>query len=245
LTRSKVLFYELKRAILSKPYVFLLLLVGVFSFYTLKTSVLRGFADTAPFSEWTFMSYLFSIVPFLSAIALFFTSRLFSPYEKNVMHIVSAVPFSRPLYLLIRLAVITLAWAVAALLSITACLVFYRVVFGATIFRSFAICVLLAIVSPLLLLQGAGLWLSRWRPNLAIVLIALVFFAGFARFSPPYWLDVLGRSIMQVPQEAMPLKGVIAFVVPRGFLVSRLILCALGIILMAAGCFRLKLAATR
>lgn len=234
--KSRIFLYELKRAILSKAYAFLLLLIGVYTVYTLKTSVLRGFADTAPFSEWSFMNYLFSIAPLLLTILLFYVSRVFSPYEKNVMRITSSMPFSGPMYFLIKLAVITLAYIFAALLAITACFVFYGTVFEFLNFKIFAICMALVLIPQLLFLLGVGLWVSRLNHNFAFVLIAFIFLLSISGFTPPYYFDILGSSIMQIPQNSIPLNGVISFAVPTDFFASRVILCILGVLLIIAGC---------
>ena len=238
--KTKIFLYEFKRIFVSKAYLFLLLLIGAYSVYTLKTVVLRGFADTAPFSEWSFMNYLFSLAPFLSILLLLYISRLFSPYEKSVMQITSSTSFSGAMYFFIKLAVITLAYIFAALLVIVACFMFYALVFDFFNYRIFTICIGLVLVPQLLFLQGVGLWVSKLQHNFSFALIALIFFANFIKLTPPNYLDVLGYSIMQIPQNAIPLKGVIPFSVPADFLISRVVLCVLGILLIIAGCQKYK-----
>lgn len=240
MTKSVIFKYEMKRVILSKAYVLLLLLICTYSVYTLKFNILRGFADTAPYSEWSFMNYLFLIAPFLSAILLFYVSRLYSPYEKNVMMITSSTPFSGSMYFFIKLIVITLACIFAALLAILACFVFYGTVFEFFDFRIFAFCMALVLIPQLLFIQGIGIWLSRLHHNLAFVLIAIIFLVSVSRIAPPYYFDILGNSIMKIPQNAIPHNGVIPFALPLSYALSRFILCILGIVLIFAGCKNYK-----
>lgn len=236
--KLRIFKYEMKRLILSKAYIFLLILVCAYSLYILKAGILPGFANTAPFSEWSFMNYLFIIAPFLSIILLFYVSRLFSPYEKNVMRITSSMPFSGPMYFFIKLAVITLAYIFAAFMAIIACFIFYGTVFEFYDFKIFAVCIALVLIPQMLFLQGIGIWLGKIRHTLAIVLIALIFFTASIDVSLPYYFDIMGETVMQIPQGAIPHNGVISFDIPLSFSISRIILCALGMLLIFTGCKR-------
>lgn len=238
--KLRIFYYELNRAIFSKAYAFLLLLVCVYSVYALKTIVLRGFANTAPFSEWTFMKYLFSISPFLVAILLFYVSRLFSPHEKNVERMTSSMPLSGPMYFLIKLAVIALAYIFAAIIAIAVCFVFYGTIFDFFDYKLFVNCILLALVPQMLFLQGIGIWASKVHHSLNYILLALILFVSFIRFEPSYYFDILGSAILQIPQTATPINGVIPFVVPAEFSFSRVILSFIGILLIISGCFNYK-----
>jgi hypothetical protein len=236
LIKYKIFSYELKRTIFSKSYAFLALLIGIYSVYILKTSVLRGFADTAPFSEWSFMYYLFSIIPFLLTILLFYISRLFSPYEKNVMRITSSMPFSSSLYFFIKLIVAAFTFLFAAFLAIIASFIFYGKVFNYFNFKIFITCIGLVLIPNLLLIQGLGIWVSRLQHNLTFALIGLVFLLSLNRFASSYYFDILGNSIMRIPLNTIPINGFISFAVPRDFYLSRIVLSIIGMILIICGC---------
>ncbi|HBE12718.1 MAG TPA: hypothetical protein DCY74_00965, partial [Clostridiales bacterium] len=63
------------------------------------------------------------------------------------------------------------------------------------------LCATLVLIPQMLLLMGAGLWLSGINHNLAYIIIALVFFMSFS--SSPF-LDIPGGSIMAIPANAIP-----------------------------------------
>ena len=67
------------------------------------------------------------------------------------------------------------------------------------------LCATLVLIPQMLLLMGAGLWLSGINHNLAYIIIALVFFMSFS--SSPF-LDIPGGSIMAIPANAIPVRGV-------------------------------------
>ena len=61
----KIIRYELKRLIFSKYYVFLLLITGLFAYYILSQKVILGTAYTAPFSNWSYTTFLCDMLPYL------------------------------------------------------------------------------------------------------------------------------------------------------------------------------------
>ncbi len=238
--KTRIFSYELKRVIISKAYLFFLIVICVYSFYTLSTSVLRGFANTAPFSEWSFVNYLLMMTPLLSAVLLFYMSRLFSPYEKNAMRITSSTPFYGPNYFFIKIAVVMLAFILAALLAVAACLLFYATVFSYYDYTTHMVCLALVLLPQLLFLSGVGLWISRLHHNLVYALIALLLFISLAGVTMPYYLDILGSSILQIPYNSVPADGSIPFIIPADYLLSRVALCVCGLLLIVAGCRRYK-----
>jgi hypothetical protein len=232
----KIFCYEFKRAVLSKAYLLLLLLLTAYCAYTIKTTVLFGAADTAPFSRWSFTGYLFSASPILSAILLFYVSGLFSPREKSVNAITSSAPLSNAAYAFTKLSVILLAYAFAAAAAAVLCFIFYAAVFDFYRFSGFAVCILIVLVPQMIFLLGTGIWASKLNHNLAFLLIALIFFESFISAAPPVWLDVIGSSLMRIPDGSIPIKGVIPYDVPTGYIVSRAVLCVIGAALSAVYC---------
>jgi hypothetical protein len=126
----------------------------------------------------------------------------------------------------------------AALAAIVAFFAFSWIVFGFHEFARLGACGALVLIPQLLFIMGAGLWAGRLHHNLALGLLGLLFFARFIPFDPPYYLDVLGSSILRITEAAIPDKGSIPFVVPTGFSVSRLVFSAVGMLLIVAGCPR-------
>jgi hypothetical protein len=198
--------------------------------------VLCGYADTAPFSEWSFLNYLFLMAPFLGSILIFYISRLYSPNDRKVMKITSTMQFSGPIYFLLKLLVVTLTYLIAVILTVVACFIFYWKVFDFTNYGKLSICIILVLVPHLLLLQGVGIWLSKVKQNLSFLLILLLFLSSTIGDMPSYFLDVLGNSILQIPRDQIPIGGSIAFTLPNEFVVSRIVFSLIGIVLIIAGC---------
>lgn len=238
MNKYKIFHYELRRVIFAKGYVFLLILILLYSSYTIKTSVLHGYANTAPFSEWSFIQYLLSITPFLSTILLFYLSKLYSPSEKKVMNITSSMKFSGPLYFFIKISVVAIAYLFATLLALIVCFIFYGKVFGFYDYKNFMSCILLVLIPQLVLILGIGLWISKINYNFSYVLIALIFILSLKNDTSSYYLDFLGSSIMKIPMNQIPVKGVIAYVIPNDYIVSRVLFSIIGISLILIGCMR-------
>ena len=61
--KAKIFRYELRRVVFSKPFLFITALTLIYALYLLKTDILFGYADTAPFSAWSFLAYLSICTP--------------------------------------------------------------------------------------------------------------------------------------------------------------------------------------
>lgn len=230
---TKIYLYELRRALLSKTTLFLMVLAAAYAAYLFKTQVLFGVAGTAPFSQWSFLQYLFQLLPLLATIILLFVSKLYAPAEKNTRKIIAATPFSPSLYFYIRLAVFVTLYLLAAGVTIGICFLFYGAVLGYTAFHTLAFCILLALLPQLFLILGLGLFLGQINHNLPLALIATLFIVSAVGIAPPYYADFMGYSIMSIPARAIPTNGHIPFDVPAEYLGSRIVFCLIGIALIA------------
>lgn len=233
--KSKIFFYELKRTILSKSFAFLLLIVVAYSIFLLRTKVMYGVFDTAPFSEWTFISFLLALLPLLFTILLVFTSRLFSPNELSVKKLTASAPFSGHTYFLIRLMIIMTAYILAAASSIAVCFAYYSALFDVNDFLPFLFCILLVLLSQMLFITGAGVILCKINPNFAFFAIAVVFILSFSGTVLPYYADFMGSSILNGLPDAIPINGYIPFDVPSEFVLSRIVFGIVGLILLWLG----------
>lgn len=231
----------MKLTILTKSYAFFVALVTIYAVYLLKTNVLFGVADTAPFSAWSFIDYLLSFLPLLAALLLLYVARLFSPHEIDVRKVTVAMPFFGPLYFFIKISVIMIACIIEILLIITACSIFYGLVFSFFDLQQLIFYTSLILIAPLFFILGLGLLMCKINHHLAYVLLAIVFFLSFLRFSPSYFFDIFGYSLMQIPNQAIPIGGIISFVVPIGFGVTRVIFFILGLFMILISCLKYKL----
>lgn len=235
LSSATVLRYELKRSLVSKEYGLLMLLLLAYSVFTLKTTVLPGYAGTAPASAWTFASYILAACPMLSMILLFHVSRLSSPYERDAARITSATPGAGPGYVLLRLLVASTGWLAAVTVVAIAGVAFLVIVFGEIRPLDSIACMALLVLPPFALCLGLGLWAGKVHHNLPLALIVLVFAARLLPPGSPLFLDVLGGSILRTADGAIPVAGEVAFALPPGYLLSRMVLAAIGVALTIAG----------
>jgi hypothetical protein len=235
MSSATVLRYELKRSLVSKENGLLMLLLLAYAVYTLKTTVLPGYAGTAPSSAWTFASYLLAACPVLSMIVLFHVSRLSSPYERDAARITSATPGAGSGYVLLRLLVVSAGWLAAVTAVAMVGVAFLVIVFGEIRPLAYLACMALMVLPPFALFLGLGLWAGKVHHNLPLALIVLAF---AARLLPPgssFFLDVLGGSILRNADRAIPVAGEIAFALPPGYLLSRMVLAAIGVALAITG----------
>lgn len=227
--------YELRRVLLSKPYLLMTGFALAYAGYLLQTQTLLGFNDTAPFSQWTFLSYLLKLSPFLTSMLLLFVARQTSPKEKAVEALASAASMPASVRHTIMTAAAGLGYLLAAILAVAAYFVFCAWVFAVTPPIGFLPLAVLALMPQALFFAGLGLWIGRWRSNLVYALIAFLFFAAFIDLAPPPAFDLLGSSALSPAAHALAQKGVIPFVLPSGYLPSRAGIAALGLAL-CAGC---------
>lgn len=96
----------------------------------------------------------------------------------------------------------------------------------------------MALLPSMLCFAGLGLWLGLWlgrvHPNLVYALVAFLFFSAFIQLRLPVAADLLGNSALGEAALALPKDGIIPFVLPRGYLASRIGLAAAGLLLCAA-----------
>ncbi len=232
---ATVFRYELKRSLVSKEYGLLILLLLFYTGYTLRNTLLPGYAGTAPFSAWSFTSYMLAICPVLSMILLFQVSRLSSPYEKDAAAITSATPGSGGGYVILRLAVAALGWLAATAVALMAGVAFLGIVFGEIRPLDYLACFALVLLPPCALLLGLGLWAGKLHHTLPYVLVIAVLALRVARPAVSPASDALGSSLLHIADTSTPVSGEIAFVLPAGFLVSRGILAVTGLALTITG----------
>lgn len=234
----RVFKYELRRILGAKSFLLLIALVGGFSLFLIRTSVLRGVGGTAPFSPWSFGSYLLGLSPLFCAIVLFSVARLFGKEERMAGRLMSAAPFPTGRQLLIKTASVAVAWLLSVLLACLLCFAFYLYVFRFYANGSNLVCLLLILVPQLLFFTGAGLCLGRIHHATCYALIALIFVASLSGVPLPAFADPMGGSLLAGLAGTIPDKGVVPFAVPADYLISRALYAVAGIGLTALACSR-------
>lgn len=193
--KGTIFKYELRRLLLSKEYLLLLITVLAYSFSLLRGMVIFGTNYTAPFSQWTFCTYVSSVSPILFILLLALCVRQFTPSERGAMAIIDAAPMPPSAFREIRYGAIACAFLIVAVLSAVICFVFYWVVFDYTAFGKLIASGLMLFLPPALLIFGIAVLLGNWKPVLIYIILAAVLFLGIFGVSLPAYIDIFGNSV--------------------------------------------------
>ena len=235
----KIIRYELKRLIFSKYYLFLLLVTGLFAYYILSQKVILGTSYTAPFSKWSYTTFLCDMLPFFLVILLFFCTYVVSRKELRVRTITLSTPLAVTRYYLCKAAAISGGVLLTIILVVGISFGFYALVFDYFAYSEFILPILLFIFPPLLFVFGLGLLLGSLNELFLYILIPLMFLSSSLGFSLPVWLDLFGRGIpLSYPYSLQPgADGGVPFLLPPGFWQSRILWALMGIVLFVLMCF--------
>ncbi len=222
----KLFFYELRRLIGTKSFAGLLAVCLCFGWQILTTKTICGVADTAPFSPWSFGSYLADVMPVLCAALLFFLWNLFSGKARNVQVLTAATPVSWGWYLLVKCAAAAVAWLALVFFIILLGLGFLLALFGASVPIGWLLLSATTVVLPVLVfVLGIGFLCGRIHPALLIVFLALMLALNLLPL--PSAADLLSADFFsQYPLTLGVLDP--AFSMPLSVLIGKCICTILG-----------------
>ena len=186
----KIIRYELKRLIFSKYYVFLLLITGLFAYYILSQKVILGTAYTAPFSNWSYTTFLCDMLPYFLVILLFFCTYVVSRKELRVRTLTLSTPLAVTRYYLFKAVAILSSVFFTVFLIIGLSFGFYALVFDYSCFAGFFTPIILFVIPPLFFVFGLGMLLGSLNEIFLYILIPLMFLFGNLSFPLPIWLDL-------------------------------------------------------
>ncbi len=235
----KILCYETKRLLFSKIYAALLALTLAFAYYVLSTQTILGAAYTAPFSQWSFSSFVCRVVPFLMVFVLFFCTYVYSKKEMAVRAITLTTPLSVPQYYFSRIVAIAVAYLITVVLVLGLSFGFYAVVFRFYNFADFVRPVLLFLVAPSIFLLGLGMAGGALSNGLQYVLILLTFLLGMWDVAPLGAAGLFSKAFVDTyPLQLLAdASGEVPFLIPAGLTASRYVWGALGLALLGLVCF--------
>lgn len=222
--KGTIFKYELRRLLLSKEYLLLLITALAYSFSLLRGMVMFGTNYTAPFSQWTFCTYVSSVLPILLILLLALCARQFTASERGVMAIIDATPIPSSTFKAIRYGAIACAFLIVAALSAVICFIFYWEVFDYTAFGSLIASGLMLFLPPALLMFGAAMLLGNKKAALVYVLLAVVLIVGVFQISLPAYIDILGSSVTQTLYT-----GAHDFSFASAFVTGRIVFVFIGI----------------
>lgn len=225
--KGTIFKYEVKRLFCSKGYLLLLTVNIVYCLALLRGSVLYGTGFTAPFSQWTFCSYLSSTAVLLLILLLALCARQFTISERRAMTIIEASSIQMAVFRAIRYAAIACASLTAMGLSFGICFLFYRLVFDYTGFGSLIYAGLILLLPPALFLFGAAMLLGHKKQALVYILLAIVLILGAFGISLPACIDLLGTSVIRPLYD-----GVQEFTFSTEFLAGRAAFTIAGVALI-------------
>ncbi len=90
----KILCYELRRTLLNRLFPGLLLVNGLYAWFLLSYDIVLGTAYTAPFSVWSYCTYLGKTLPVAAVTVLLLLSNYYSRKQKQIEELTAATPVS-------------------------------------------------------------------------------------------------------------------------------------------------------
>lgn len=176
---NKIFYYELKRMIFNRLFLGMFVVNGVFAWYVLTTDIIAGIAYTAPFSSWSYGTYLGKVMPISILTILLLLSGYHGKKQKQVEILTMTTPVSPAKQMLIQTAVLTVCFAVLCILITGISTIFYIRFFQLSEFADFILPSLLLILPCFVFSVGLGQLLGRFHQVLIFVLVLIVFAVGF------------------------------------------------------------------
>ena len=233
---GKLLRYEVQRVLFTKPYLFLSLVTVVYSIYVLQAKTLFGEYGTAPFSQWSYLVYLLTLMPVLCTTVLVYIAKTTDSSERLVQNITRSTPTPAGQQLMVKFLAIAISFLVNLLIVVAAAYIFYEIKLKLFAPLNLLLCTLIIAAPQFLICAGAGFWAARVRPGAVYVLAALLFFLSAVQIALPMGLDFFGNSILSIAENTAPVQGVIAFSVPTAYAVSRIAVTCIGAALIVTAC---------
>ncbi|MGX9758645.1 hypothetical protein ACWYRQ_20395 [Clostridioides difficile] len=230
----KIMKYEMKRLLFSKVYLVLLLITGWFSYNVLKTKTIYGLNDTAPFSEWSYSSFLLDVNPFLLVIVLMFCTYIFSKKEEAVKTITMTTKIKPTTYFCLKSITVAVAYFITVTVVIAISFIFYNRVFQFNNFGQLVKPILLILIPSVLFVSGMGMFIGNINGNLLYVFIPIIFLITNSGA-----LSIIsGKNIVNsiLESKVADTMGNLAFDIPQGFVISRIALGVIGTILIISVC---------
>ena len=240
---SRIFWYELKRLIFNRLFLALIIITGLYSYMTLSREIILGIAFTAPFSPWSFGTYLAGVLPLLILTLLFFITFMYSNHEKLIRQLTFATPVDTFKLGLVKCASFATGFLIISLFVALLGMAFFAILFRFYHFSDFFIPIIITLIPAMLFALGAGLLLGSKNAYLLYVLMVAALLLGFLpgflpRFMPvPAFFDLFGSSLFCTYPLTLPLglDGEPAFTLPISFVLGRLFFSAAGALMILFG----------
>lgn len=225
---NKIFYYELKRMLWNRTFFGLLLVNGLFAWFVLSTDIIQGIAYTAPFSAWSYCTYLGKTLPLEAATILLLLSSYYGRKQKLLETLTLATPVTASRQMLLRTAAAGVCFLLLCLTTAGLAAYFYAALFRFTDFAAFVLPSLLLALPCFLFLAGLGQLLAALHPGLLYLLTAVSFVLGFS--GPQTAFDLFGAGYFSSRPLVLPVgaDGEPAFALSASFCAARLLYLAAG-----------------
>ncbi|MDE6620161.1 MAG: hypothetical protein K2K74_06680 [Lachnospiraceae bacterium] len=226
---KKIIYYELRRMLLNKTFFGMLLVNGLFAWFTLSYDIIMGTAYTAPFSLWSYCVYLGRTLPLaMITVLLLLANYYYSRKQKQVEILTSATPVSSFCQIMIRTLAAGICFLLIYLVVIVLALLFYVSFFRFHDFAAFVLPSVVLLLPCFVLFTSLGQLLGSIHRSLVYVLMLL----AFALHSITGAFDFFGAGYFSTVPLTLPIgtDGEPAFEISAAFLITRLLYVVLGII---------------
>lgn len=224
---KKIFLYELRRMLLNKIFLGLLLVNGLFAWFLLSFDIIMGIAYTAPFSTWSFCTYLGRTLPLAMITILLMLSNYYSKKQKQVEILTSATPVTSFCQVMIRTLAAGVCFILIYCVVIALSLLFYTSFFRFHDFAAFILPSLLLLLPCFVLLAGLGQLLGSIHRSLIYILMLF----SFVISSIQNIFDVFGAGYFSTYPLTLPVSadGEPTFHLNISFILIRLLYLTLGI----------------
>ena len=230
-----IIGWELRRILLTRTYLYSLLLILLVSQNTLGRLIVDGVYGATPYSRLSYAQFLVMMTLPLLIVLMLWCAAVFSEKERAVRRIVLATPVTNAGYLAIKTAAVAAAFVLTAGLMVAGSFIFYGRQFGFFAFHEFLNPLAVFLLPPAAFILGLSMAAGQLHPRLVYGLVPLVFCTGVVYLGLPVWLDVCGNNfLMMYPKILMRTLGTgeMVYYLPTNFLISRMGLVLAGVALL-------------
>ncbi len=188
--------WELRRILLTRTYLYSLLLIMLLSQNTLGRLIIHGTYGSAPYSRVSYARFLVMMNAPLLIVLMLWCAAVFSEKERAVRRIVLSTALTNAGYIGIKTVAIAAAFVLTAGLMVAGSFVFYGRQFGFYAFQDFLNPLAVFLLPSALFILGLSLAAGQLHPRLPYGLLPVVFFAGVLNLNLPQWLDLSGNGYM-------------------------------------------------
>lgn len=225
---KKIFYYELRRMLLNKLFFGMLLINGLFAWFTLSFDIIMGTAFTAPFSVWSYCVYLGRTLPLAMITVLLLLANHYSWKQRQVEVLTAVTPISSFCQSMIRTLAAGVCFLLIYLVAIALALLFYIRFFQFHDFAAFVLPSVLLLLPCFAFFVSLGQLLGSIHRSLVYLLMLLI----FALNSLPNAFDFFGAGYFSTVPMTLPVgsDGEPAFEIGAAFFATRLLYLALGMI---------------